>query len=147
MSLLPCSNCNKRPRGKLATLYLAWFSGSSRVSKKLRLGPECVGEYAEYIRTQNALPAEDDTVDWPSECGSCKTPTADNFDPTYINVFMPKMEMVALVLPQCSECAAVARAFLSTGSEDLPDRNAQSKNGLPTTATDTNAFADIQWRI
>lgn len=144
MSLLPCSNCKKRVRGKLASVYMAWFSGSQRVSKKARLCMNCIDDYATYVRNLKPLPADEDTVEWPTTCSLCGTTLTDDFDPTYLTVYMPKSEPVQLIVAGCEPCSQDYRPTLAAGAENLVDRQAAGRvEGAP--SREAQAFPEIQW--
>jgi hypothetical protein len=146
VSLLPCSNCKKRVRGKLASVYMAWFSGSQRVSKKARLCMPCVSDYAEFVRGLKPLPADEDAVEWPDTCSLCGSALAQDFDPTYLTVYMPKSEPVQLIIAGCETCSIDYRPTLASGAENLADRQAAGRvEGAP--SREEQAFPDIQWTL
>ena len=114
---------------------------------KARLDMDCAAEYAAFVLSQKPLQAEDDSAEWPETCSTCTTPTEDDFDPTYLSIFMPKRERVSLVLAQCSACAAIARTTLSAGAETLADRQQAGTSADRVSAEDATAFPDLQWHL
>lgn len=146
MSLLPCSTCRKRPRGRLATVYLAFFQGPERIGERGRYCIPCVTELANYVRELKPLPTEDETIEWPETCPSCGGSIAEDFDPTYLTVYMPKAEAVQLVIAHCGTCAAAARPQLRVGMDRIPDRQSAGRvEGAAAPSHEAPGFPEVQW--
>jgi hypothetical protein len=148
VSLLPCSVCKKRPRGRLATVYLAFFNGQARIGERGRFCGPCAGSLAEYVRELRPIPTEDETIEWPETCPGCGISITDDFDPTYMTIYMPKSEAVQLVVPQCSACARVARETLRVGMDTIPDRQSAGRvEGASAPSHEAPGFPEVQWHF
>lgn len=115
---------------------------------KVRLCMPCASEYAEAVRQLKPAAVDDETVEWPESCAGCGGQLADDFDPTYLTVYMPSQEAVQLVLTQCGACALHSRPPLSEMGERLVDRQAdgRSSGGLQA-PRQVQAIPDLQWTL
>lgn len=148
MSLLPCSLCKKRPRGRLATVYLAFFNGKDRIGERGRFCGACAIQLAEYVRELKPLGTEDESIEWPETCPLCGTGLADDFDPTYMTIYMPKSEAVQLVVASCAHCAQVSRETLRVGMDRIPDRQAVGRaEGASAPSHEAPGFPEVQWHF
>jgi hypothetical protein len=148
VSLLPCSVCKKRPRGRLATVYASFFQGSTRFGKRGRYCGVCVGQLAEYVRDLKPISTEDESIEWPENCPLCGGAIAEDFDPTYLTVYMPKSEAVQLVVASCSACAYVARPQLVLGMDPTVDRQTQGRaEGAAAPSHEAPGFPEVQWHF
>lgn len=148
MSLLPCSTCKKRPRGKLATVYASFFSGSQRFGKKGRYCGACISELAAYVRELKPIESEDESIEWPESCPSCGVAIRDDFDPTFLTIYTPKAEAVQVVLPMCTACATESRTHILSGMESTVDRQTAGRvEGATAPSHEAPAFPDVQWRF
>lgn len=148
MSLLPCSVCKKRPRGRLATVYAAFFQGKERFGKRGRYCPGCATNLANYVRELKPLTSEDETLEWPETCPLCGGVLADDFDPTYLTVYMPKQEAVQLVVASCSACALHSRPQLVLGMDPTVDRRSPGRaEGAAAPSHEAPGFPELQWHF
>lgn len=148
MSLMPCSVCKKRPRGRLATVYASFFQGSQRFGKRGRYCGQCAGQLAEYVRELKPISSDDETIEWPEFCPLCGGGIADDFDPTYLTIYMPKSEAVQLVVASCGACALAARPQLVLGMDPTVDRQSAGRvEGAAAPSHVAPEFPEVQWHF
>jgi hypothetical protein len=148
VSLLPCSVCKKRPRGRLATVYASFFQGSQRFGKRGRYCGICVVQLGEYVRGLKPIPSEDESIEWPETCPLCGGSISEDFDPTYLTVYMPKEEAVQIVVAACSSCAANLRPQVVLGMEPTVDRQAQGRvGGAAAPSHEAPGFPEVRWHF
>ena len=124
MALRPCSACQKRVEGKLASVYWSWnLEDRSRVAYLQRLCITCF--------VIQVLPFEEQDFSDTLMCPSCHTPSGDDMQPVFAKVYMPGHSESALELPTCSNCAAMLREQAQTGAERLPDRGTEFGGQAP----------------
>lgn len=129
-------------------MYLAFFQGKDRIGERGRFCPTCATQLAEYVRDLKPLATEDESIEWPETCPGCGISIADDFDPTYMTVYMPKSEAVQLVVAQCSSCAEVARQTLRVGMDRIPDRQSAGRvEGASAPSHEAPGFPELQWHF
>lgn len=115
VSFYPCSACGERARGKLATIYWAWFTpDQGRYAVRQRLCAPC------YVRWY-ATPITDQEAN-PEACPYCHGSVGPDVDPTYATVYIPGREFIEVALATCANDAAVLRENAKMGAIPLPDR-------------------------
>jgi hypothetical protein len=133
VSVFPCSACDKRKPGKLASVYWAWFTAdNSRVACRQRLCIDC------YVDSVVAL--VEDALENEEACPLCHTVCGGDADPTYATVYLPKREPTELAFATCGPDAAAVRILAQRGAQKLADREVgvrgPSPNGTSTSAWD-----------
>lgn len=120
MSVYPCSTCGRRVRGKLVTMYNAWFDPEGgRVCFRQRRCVDCLTTLMEPLR--DGLSAESSHV---VACPICSRDASESLRPTFLTIFPPKQPEREYALPTCESCAASLREQLQVGGDLMPDRGA-----------------------
>jgi len=123
----PCSICEQKVPGKLASLYAAWFrADGTRVASKQRLCVGCL--QAGYVELLRKVADESNDTDTCPSCGSSNT---DDLDPIYLTLYLPKQPEREFELGMDSACAAKLRLVLQQGCEPLQDRTASGRGPSP----------------
>lgn len=120
MSLRPCSVCNERVPGKLATAYCAWFlTDGERTAWKQKLCSGCLVEQYKPL-LQNGSSTSPGSLTCPGCGGSSET----DLDPVYLTLYLPKSEPKEFELSMCAACAAKIRVVMQLGAVKLENREA-----------------------
>ena len=136
VSLLPCSGCARRVRGKLSTIYWAWFrADQARYACRQRLCADCFTANV----TQLAIKAGEELV----MCPRCGIATMDDMDPVYADIFVPGFDKVRAEMALCPSCAVSVRNNAMVGCELLPDRGSEVGGPQPPNGSTHDAWADI----
>lgn len=125
MSVFPCAGCGQRVPGRLASLYSAWFlADGSRTAWKQRLCAPCVMRKFKPLLAAVASKSSDVTA-----CPACGKNAAEDLDPIYLTLYLPKQEPKEFALTTDTTCAVTLRLSLQDGAERLPDRQQSSGFG------------------
>jgi len=123
MAMKPCSACTRRFSGKATAVYAAWMAGQGREAYKASLCMDCVHAHiAPYVKRSLARGFEDG-------CDECGGILKSQFNPIWLNVYLPKREQEAFELNFCDEDVQLARSRLAHMSARLPDRQPVSSQG------------------
>jgi len=120
MSVYPCSVCNGRRPGKLASAYWAWFrSDGERVAWKCRYCAQCAPEsLAILLKTWSKTEATLDVF----ACVSCGASAEADSDPIYCTLYLPGKEPTECAIQLDGACAAKLRIQITNHGQRLPDR-------------------------
>jgi hypothetical protein len=136
VSLLPCSGCDKRVKGKLSTIYWAWFKADqTRSAYRQRLCADCFTAMV----TQVAIRAGEELV----MCPVCGIATMDDMDPVYADIFLPGQDKVRAEMALCAACAVGVRNNAMKGAEPLPDRGSEVGGPQPPNGSPNDAWAAV----
>ena len=118
MSAYPCSGCGQKSRGRLASLYSAWFlADGSRTAWKQRLCAPCVksrlGELLASAQQESGLV---------TACPACGSDASTSLDPIYLTLYLPKQEPREFALTTDASCAARLRLSLQDHADRLQNR-------------------------
>ncbi len=137
MSAYPCSSHGAKIKGKLATVYSAWFdSEGERQAWKQRLCAPCLTTLADSFKAALSTNASDLTV-----CPMCGQDSSTVLDPIYLNVYLPKRDPEEFALCTCSSCAPSLRSLLLVGAQRLTNRGTGS--GAPGGAPDPDPWDKV----
>ena len=118
MSQYPCSSCGQRTKGRLATLYNAWFNDEgTRECYRQRLCASCITTLADILRAS----ASESSLDVAC-CLGCGKDASAELSPIYLTVFLPKQEQREYALTMCLSCATSLRSTLMVGAQLMQDR-------------------------
>lgn len=125
-----CALCEKKPKGKLASLYWAWFlADESRVAWRQIICVECFSTtYLSLLQKCNGTSTDSYT------CLGCGGSLADDLAPVFLNLYLPRQEAREFELGMCAVCAAHLQISMQHGAEKLPDRKASSPTPSSTVA-------------
>ena len=123
MSIYPCSSCGQRPRGKIASVYSAWFDADGkREAWKQRFCAPCLTTLTDGFRDSLSQNTSDVTA-----CPLCGVDASTNLDPIYLTLYLPKREPVESALCTCGSCAPNLRNLLRVGAQALANRQENSR--------------------
>jgi hypothetical protein len=127
MSIRPCHLCGQRVRGKLASLYWAWYlADNTRVAWKQNLCVGCISEaFAAVFRAAN------DQGDDTSLCPNCGAANATDLDPLFAVLYLPGSEQREFELELDAACAAKIRTLIVDQGERLTDRSGAGRGPTP----------------
>lgn len=124
---VPCAGCSQLVKGKLATVYSAWFNTQGeREAWKQRFCAPCLMQAMDALKALASENLSDLIV-----CVSCGANSSESINAIYLNVYLPKQEGREYALPMCDSCASSARELLQVNASKLPDRGNQSKGDDP----------------
>ena len=120
MSRFPCSMCNQRVVGKLSSAYWAWFTADEeRIAWKQKLCLGCLSNH--FLPTLRNVNSD---LTGPSICPACGGTSADDADPVYLVLYLPKADPREFELNTCAACAAKIRVSIVGQGERLENREA-----------------------
>lgn len=127
MSIRPCHGCKQRVRGKLSSLYWAWFlADDQRVAWKQNLCLGCLSDQVlPILRNINSDLTENAT------CPACGGSSADDADPVFLILYLPKQIEREFELNTDAACAAKIRANIVAAGERLEDRSPSGRGPTP----------------
>jgi len=138
VSVFPCSSCGQRQKGRLATVYSAWFDAKGkREAWKQRLCAPCLTTLTASFRDSLLANSLDVTV-----CPLCGADNSTTLDPTYLTLYLPKRDPVESALCTCGSCAPSLRKLLQVGAQALADRQLES-GGLSNGAPHSDPWAEV----
>jgi len=124
MSLFPCSACDTRPPGKLASVTYAWNrADGERSAWRQRLCTTCF--------VDRVLKLPEQAYDAPVTCPGCGIATADDMDPIFCTAFLPGQGRFDYEWPFCAPCAARWHAIAQDHAQQLEDRREQFGGLVP----------------
>jgi len=111
------------------------MADGNRTAWKQRLDADClVATYGSLLGKSNSDSTDDDT------CVACGGTSASDWDPVFLNLYLPKQEVREYELHTCAACAAKLRITMQQGAERLEDRSTRSPSP---SAPSTDAFANL----
>lgn len=117
-----CSYCGERQTQKMAQAYCWWYVGEDRVSYKLHMCAECLGErWATILRTSNSTSRDADT------CIACGGSLEEDDSPVYFNLYLPKQEAREFELDLDAACVTKISVDTSEFGTRLVDRGARGE--------------------
>src|ERR1041384_5977166 len=129
MSVFPCSVCGRRPPGKLASAYWAWFSAdATRNAWKLRYCLDCAADGLQILLAPN-LPENGSTDVF--ACVSWGLSAVETSDPLYCTLYLPGKEPTEYAVQLCDACAVKLRAPILEHGDPLPDRGGVVRGPSP----------------
>jgi hypothetical protein len=136
VSIRPCHLCHKRVRGKLASLYWAWYLADNvRVAWRQNLCLDCLTEaFSTLFKSAAAADENSDT------CPNCGTKCGDDIDPLFAVLYLPGSEQREYELELDAACAAKVRLLVVDQGDRLTDRAGRGSG--PTPPTD-NRWAEL----
>lgn len=118
MSFVPCSGCGARPKGKLASVYSAWFEpNGERVCWVQKLCATCLMDSLGFLRDGTLQASLDLTA-----CPICGADSSQDLQPEYLTLYLPKREPEEFALTTCGSCAVPLRQQLQVGASQARDR-------------------------
>jgi hypothetical protein len=130
MAVKPCTACNEKYPGKPSSIYSAWMGGQGREAYRASLCMECVHRHiAPYVKRSLTRGLEDG-------CDECGGVLKGEFNPVWLNIYLPKREQEAFELNFCDADVQLARSRLAHMSRQLPDRQLVSSQGPVNGQTD-----------
>jgi hypothetical protein len=127
MSIRPCHLCGQRVRGKLASLYWAWYlADNTRVAWRQSL---CLGCLQEAFAT--VLKAAKDADEDSHSCPNCGANVTDDLDPLFAVLYLPQSEQREFELELDAACAAKIRTLIVDQGDRLTDRSGAGRGPTP----------------
>ncbi len=134
----PCSNCHKRPPGKLATAMWRWFETEDRsVGYRCRF---CVLCLTELMGSLKAGVSADSSLF--SVCPRCGRDSGENQSPIWLWLYVPKQQSREYALTTCTSCAESLREFVQACGEMLPERGV---GAAAPTSTPESEWSAVPW--
>lgn len=127
MSIRPCSLCNKRAKGKLASAYWSWFTAANeRIAwRQLLCSPCLTSTFGPILRKSST----DSTGE--ATCPGCGGSLADDVDPVFLSLYLPKQEALEYELDTDAACAAEIRGSIVDHGERLANRQLEVRGPSP----------------
>jgi hypothetical protein len=127
MSIRPCHLCGQRVRGKLASLYWAWYlADNTRVAWRQNLCVGCLSEaFATLLKAASASEQTSET------CPNCGGSNKDDLDPLFAVLYLPQQEQREFELELDAACAAKVRLLIIDQGDRLTDRSGSGRGPTP----------------
>jgi hypothetical protein len=127
VSIRPCHLCGQRVRGKLASLYWAWYlADNTRVAWRQNLCVGCLTEAFATLLKSAAQQSDDD-----HNCPNCGAATSDDLDPLFAVLYLPQSEQREYELELDAACAAKVRTLIVDQGDRLTDRSGRGSGPTP----------------
>ncbi len=137
MSLVPCSACGSRPRGKLIWTAWAWrLADNTRVAYKTTL---CVPCFAQHVVPLTIATDECEGL----SCIACHADCTNDLDPIYMTIAAPGAGKESYEMPYDAACAVQLRAWIGEHGQRLEDRAEFGGLGPQTTLSATAVWASL----
>jgi hypothetical protein len=131
MPIAVCSICQKRPHGRLASIYWAKWSGDNgREAWKQKFDKACYDEVAS--SWLDAARASFD-ADGAQQCVLCDATDVGDLTEVYGTIFLPGAESDRFTVLACLKHLPTVLKRTQVGSQPLPDRDMYPNGGARAT--------------